>query len=235
MVSKSSKKSLFTAQRLHFICTTCFNDLSVPDAAEIVKVAAQCIQAAPSYIECATDASKENMDLLKVYAFACEKLAIVSSDAMQQFDTEVSTREWFGMCEEAMHAIFHIHPCPDEFLAKLITSVFASWRVLSSEGIDTKDSSEAAMCRLARLLFVSGQGALCTLTYTERIASISKKAIEAQERTEKAEKDKKKGDSGSHEDNEQVDAMEEEMGMAAAADAEHEKVCVSYIMPRIHY
>ena len=122
-----------------------------------------------------------------------------------------------------MYSIFHIHPCPDEFLAKLISSVYSSWRACCVEGIESKDTSEVAMCRLARLLFIVGQGALCVLLYTEKLAGVSKKAVEAKERGSMAKGEGPEQKSGSYEDNAEVDAMEEEMGMAAAADAEHEK------------
>jgi hypothetical protein len=120
-----------------------------------------------------------------------------------------------------MHALFHIHPCPDEFLSRLVSSAYSSWRSSCAEGVESKEVSEAAMCRLSRLLFIVGQGALCVLIYTEKIASISKKAVEAKERTVKA---KEKVAGAAYEDNEEVDAMEAEMGLAAAADAEHERV-----------
>lgn len=132
-----------------------------------------------------------------------------------------------------MHALFHVHPCPDEFLSRLISSTYSSWRSSCAEGVESSKVSEVAMCRLSRLLFIVGQGALCSLIYTEKIASISKKAMEAKERQVKIKEKVPGADEGAYEDNKEVDAMEEEMGMAAAADAEHERVSTRQIQTYI--
>jgi hypothetical protein len=97
-----------------------------------------------------------------------------------------------------------------------------------------------AATRLARLLFVLGQGALSSLVYTEQLADTAKKfadkqpAPDAAPATEAAPVKGKKGRgaaaaaaaaaAGSAEGGEGADAMEEEMGMAAAADADHERL-----------
>jgi len=97
-----------------------------------------------------------------------------------------------------------------------------------------------AATRLARLLFVLGQGALSSLVYTEQLADGAKKFADKQPApdaapaaSEAAPAKGKKGRgaaaaaaaaAGSAEGGEGADAMEEEMGMAAAADADHERL-----------
>ena len=96
-----------------------------------------------------------------------------------------------------------------------------------------------AATRLARLLFVLGQGALSSLVYTEQLADAAKKFADKQPSpdaapaaSEAAPAKGKKGRgaaaaaaaAGSAEGGEGADAMEEEMGMAAAADADHERL-----------
>lgn len=97
MISKSTSQGLFTAQRLLFVCTAAFHDSSVGDFPDIVKVAARCVQAAPSYIECALDPSKEAQDLMRVYSLLCERMASVVSDAQRLYDTENKTRLAYGL------------------------------------------------------------------------------------------------------------------------------------------
>jgi hypothetical protein len=74
---------------------------------------------------------------------------------------------------------------------------------------------------LSRLLFVLGQGALCSLVYTERLAGMAKKANDKKAKEASASAAASAQESGG---DKEVDAMEEEMGMAAAADADHDRV-----------
>lgn len=121
-------------------------------------------------------------------------------------DNETITKAWFGVCEEAMHTLYHIHPSPDKVLGTMIAPLYQS---LSSSN-DLKCSSST----LARFLYILGQCALCSLVFTERIANEAKKGAD-----KKSKESKKKDEKVS-----EVDAMEEEMGMAAAADADHERI-----------
>ena len=146
-----------------------------------------------------------------------------------------------------MHALFHIHPSPDKVFASIVVPLYADLATSSASSvaavssIDTEsDACSAAtakskVCthptRLARVLFTLGQGAICSLVFTERVANLAKKYAELQKAAEsnaiakeKANKAKDcKGTDGTGREGE-VDAMEEEMGMVAAADAEHERV-----------
>jgi hypothetical protein len=55
---------------------------------------------------------------------------------------------------------------------------------------------------------------LLTLTFTEKIAAMSKKRVDNTAREEKLS-----------ENSDESSSMEQEMGMAAAVDADHENVC----------
>lgn len=132
-----------------------------------------------------------------------------------------------------MQALFHTHPTPDRVTALVLQNMYANL----SNTTTTSEGDEQSVCALARLLFVLGQTSLCSLVYTEFLASCAKKypvkdTVGAAEAAKKADAKAKKGDSGGaretgafKEDAGAVDAMEEEMGAAAAADADHERVC----------
>lgn len=141
------------------------------------------------------------------------------------------------MCEEAVHALFHAHPCPDEVIGSLVATLYLELSELQSP---------RQTAHLARLIFFLGQASLGTLVYTERIAGIAKKSKEAAtlkakdsaaaaptaapvashpERTTKARLSTS-SEKGGHEEE---DAMEMEMGLAASADAIHEMTCNNII------
>jgi len=93
------------------------------------------------------------------------------------------------------------------------------------------DRDGSHVCSIARLLFVLGQTCLSSLVYTEAIAATAKKYP-----TDKDQRRTRGGVAktaltsedgvGFMENVEAVDAMEEEMGAAAADDADQEKVCI---------
>jgi condensin complex subunit 1 len=142
-------------------------------------------------------------------------------------ENETDTRQWFSACEEAMLTLFRTHPCPDHVLASLLPALYmhlsgradgADAPNDTADGLPTK--VQCANTRLARTLFAMGQCTVCSLLLAERLAKLSKKALErnaAQERDDKAAERVADGCE------EAPDAMEEEMGMVAAADAENER------------
>lgn len=105
-----------------------------------------------------------------------------------------------------MHTIFHIHPSPDRVVDSVIRRLF------SDLFIGNENGTNLSVCKMSRFLFVLGQTALCCVVYTENIANRAKKCSPKEPATN-AEHDK----SG-------VPSMEDEMGMAAAADADHERL-----------
>eukprot|EP01038_Epipyxis_sp_PR26KG_P008509 gene8509-11503_t len=135
-------------------------------------------------------------------------------------DKDDLTSQWFHACEEAIHALFHIHPNPDKIICHIIYQLYSN---LSSatEANTINGKVISSTSKLAQLLFILGQTAVCTVVYTEAIAVLSKKY------TPKTILENNVSDENimdNEADNNEVDAMEEEMGMAAAADADHERI-----------
>lgn len=150
-----------------------------------------------------------------------------------------------------MQSLFHIHPTPDKVAALVLQHMYANLSVASSGSGNSSSAEEEgdgstqlqqqqqqqSVCALARLLFVLGQTSLCSLVYTEFLAACAKKyPVKDADTGKKTAADaskaggNKKGDGTREtgafkEDSGAVDAMEEEMGAAAAADADHERVC----------
>lgn len=136
-------------------------------------------------------------------------------------------RQWFGAAEELLHAIFYAHPSPDLVLARLLAVLYDRVFTASPVITGTGSSFQCSSGRLSRLLFALGQGAICSLVYAEKIAGLAKKAREKKILAEKEaaysqlmQASEEMHDGGATE----ADSMEQEMGMAAATDAEHEQV-----------
>ena len=162
------------------------------------KAACQCLQAIQPY----TMSSSEVKEVMLEVAGGLSNIIC----GIFCGNNEEITKAWFGVCEEAMHTLYHIHPSPDKVLGSMIAPLYQS--------LSLSNNLKCSSSSLARFLYILGQCALSSLVFTERIANEAKKA------SEKKSKDSKKVDEKVNE----VDAMEEEMGMAAAADADHERV-----------
>lgn len=80
-------------------------------------------------------------------------------------------REWFSLCEEAMHALFHLHPCPDQVVTLVVQHMYAG---LSASAASAQ-AGQSSVCATARLLFTLGQVSLSSLVYTEFLAATAKK------------------------------------------------------------
>ena len=120
-------------------------------------------------------------------------------------DNSTSTGYWFQLCEETTHVVFAYHPSPEYLLANIIVEVYGGLTNVFG------DYSNCSPFPLARFLFLLGQLALNTLLYSESLSKTAKIANES------------RATSLDTHDNE-ADAMEAEMGLAAAADADHERV-----------
>lgn len=168
-----------------------------------LAAASQCLQSCPPFIPSAKEVPA-SPDMQAAFLSAAVGLRDVLLGAFCG-DDEEKTRAWFAVAEEAMHALFHIHPSPDKVVGSIIAPLYQALSI----------NIHCSAARLSRVLFILGQAALCSLVYTERMASEAKKA------TDKAAKNAPTKDS---EQKGEADAMEEEMGMAAAADADHERI-----------
>ena len=188
---------------------------SEPDY-NLISAAAQCFQSAPSFL--ANPVKKETI-IDEETKQSLLDAAPCLRDIILGFwcpDTEKDTRNWFEACENAMHSLFHTHPSPDKVLSSILVPLYAD---LASTLSSTDGRASVSSAKLARILFVLGQGAITSLVFTEKIAGFAKKRNEEIQRNECRESEKK---NKTHQN--VSDAMEEEMGMVAAADAEHDRI-----------
>lgn len=133
----------------------------------------------------------------------------------------LSYSHWFAACEEAIHALYKLHPNPDEVLASIIKYYYA--RISSNDNCPSET--------LAAFLFILGQCALNTVVYTEQLATEVKKKLRIQvengtinSKTGKAgvmssntTEEKKTGTEGAIED------FDEQMGVQQQIDADHDQ------------
>lgn len=189
-----------------------------------IRAGSQCLQACPPFV--AASGARSSPEMNQVYSTAAPGLRDVMIGAFCG-DDESLTRNWFGACEEAMHALFHIHPCPDKVLGSVIAPLYQSLTGVQQNGESSAGLILSSAPRLSRFQFLLGQGALCSVVFTERLASAAKKASDKDAKESNLRPAVVKGGGkgkGKEEGEGEADAMEEEMGMAAAADAEHERM-----------
>ena len=121
------------------------------------------------------------------------------------------------MCEEAVHALYHIHFGADKVMAATLHRMYYN---LSKRAAATGSKvASGNVYELSRFLFVLGQTAISTLVFTEALAAKAKKYAPAA-----ASKKDAAASAAPEAEVTAVDAMEEEMGCAAAADADHDKL-----------
>jgi condensin complex subunit 1 len=202
MISKL-QPSILTPSRLQFVVQSGMGSRATREKDYLaMRAAAQCLQNLPAYVPLKGDeadaATKEAMMAAVPFLRNCILAVDFAAD-------EATTRAWFGVCEECMHALFHVLPAPDLVLPTLVTPLY--------EKVSAAKEGGCSPLLLAKLLFLLGQACVCTLVFTERIATLAKRT---------SAKPAAKG--GDEEAKDGVDAMEEEMGMVAAADAEHERL-----------
>ncbi len=201
--------TLITPSKLQFIIQNGLGCFAIENSDYLaMKCSAQMLQCVSAYIPAKGTPPSEIMKtaMLSAVPYLCSiiQAKCVNLNADTIADDEKEVRAWFSVCEEAMHALFHIHPCPDKYIPSMIGEMYS---------VITKDGGSCSAQELASILFVLGQGAICGLVFTERLANIAKKADAARSKTSPKEAE-----------TEEADAMEEEMGMAAAEDAEHDRI-----------
>ena len=129
--------------------------------------------------------------------------------------------------------MYAVHPAPEKIIERIIARQYSSLGPASAARPDC-DRLLAPVTLLARLLFLVGQAAVCTLVLLEKLAKEAKKANEKNRSVPHTVSDPLEGRLQG-EGSQPVDdagTMEEEMGLAAAADAEHDKVqyaCYSFM------
>lgn len=260
--------------KIKFICNSCFPESSDPLAPtpyldlESIRIASMCFQSSVSFLDTYSDTSSSSRssssgslsEIQYTLLAASERLVATLSDKYGQWDSIESTRKWFGTCEEAVYALFRLHPSPEEILTRLILNLFLSWKQ-SSEDLSLSTATPT-ICRLSRFLFLLGQGLLGVLLHTEQMAALAKSMKEKEKQLQVSKGDKENGkesklakkkpkgkgkkldeeieeeethgeSKGSYQENNEIDAMEEEMGLAAAVDADDEKV--TPLIPDLHH
>lgn len=137
----------------------------------------------------------------------------------------VCDRNWFAVCELAVHAVFHVHAAPDKVLHNCIVEMYQEvlrGNQQPGQGFSA-ESTSAQVHQLARFLFVLGQTALNTLVFTEKMSVWVKQSQERARAAAPAKKSGRKAVSKEETAGAEDDAMEAEIGMAAARDAEQEQ------------
>ena len=84
-------------------------------------------------------------------------------------DSETQTSRWFGACEECIQTLFHLHPSPDQVMARLVSSMYAT--------LSTSVGGGKVVCsnaRLSRFIFVLGQTALNSLVLAEDLSQLTR-------------------------------------------------------------
>ncbi len=207
MISKF-QPAILTPSKLQFIIQSGLGS-KVSEKGDFLAMrsAAQCLQNLPAYLN---NKGSSASSALKAVMLEAVPFLVSSIHGKYTHNSEDSIRVWFSVCEECMHALFHVHPSPDKVLPALVAQMYANVSGTVSGG--SVDARKCSPQILSKLLFLLGQAAVCSLVFTERIADIAKKMpTQSKTTTTATEKDS-------------ADAMEEEMGMVAAADADHERI-----------
>lgn len=136
-------------------------------------------------------------------------------------DSDISdTQAWFGAAEQAINAIFVICTSP-EVVCRDIIQVLEGTTFGFSQGIP-QDSCHSL--RLSRFFFVVSHISLKLLVYTESISKAVRRAnamrtVSKQEEADKAKVGKQNSDG---EESDKDDAIENELGVSQAAEADTE-------------
>ncbi|KAL7485181.1 hypothetical protein ACHAW6_010781 [Cyclotella cf. meneghiniana] len=153
-----------------------------------------------------------------------ERLVAVARGDWCEEGNQMDTNAWFCAAEQAINAIFTISPAPEKVVIEILlghqTAIFGSQ--------DNPCRSTDSLC-LSRFFFVLGHIALKLLIYTEVLSSSVRRANAA--KTVKKQETVSSGKAKSHHDGEEKvggsddeeDAIEAELGLAAQAEAETER------------
>ena len=147
-----------------------------------MKSALLCLQSLPTYLEKVH--SSRSYTNTPLYAAIQDLFPLLVKAICGHFvddRDETMTSKWFSLCEEAVHALFHLHPTPDKVMSTTVNFMFV--RLLHSQqqqqqqlDSSSSDRMKCSSAELSRFLFVLGQTALNSLVYIEHIAGYAKKA-----------------------------------------------------------
>ena len=126
------------------------------------------------------------------------------------------TEAWFDAADQAIKALFFLSPEPEKYCAETIHGMYQ--RTFSS------DYESCHPLRLARFLHVCGSIALETLVYTEGLVSGVRRAQAKKSLKKQEDADRNKTTNQGLDD--QDEAIEAELGLAAEAELENERMMV---------
>jgi condensin complex subunit 1 len=141
---------------------------------------------------------------------------------------EIVVQTWFGVCEEAIHAIFHLHETPEVVMDSIVHYVhqclFDSRGEFRGESEDAEPTlhNVCTQSQLAAFLFILGQTAVNTVVYVDDIAAKVKRRLRENIEAGKPASSTDGQKSGAGNEN-NISDFEEQMGVAAAVDAEHDQ------------
>lgn len=150
-----------------------------------------------------------------------ERLCIIIRGEWCIDENSDDTLHWFSAAEQSIDALFVVSEEPEVECAEVI-------RALTATTFGNGKSKGACMChslRLARFFFVLGHVALKTLVHTEYLSSAlrranGKKSLKQQEIADNAFSKRSKDNPDTENDTE---AIEAELGVAAEVEAENER------------
>jgi condensin complex subunit 1 len=141
-----------------------------------------------------------------------EELSSICQGDMCSDENKDDTMQWFSTAEQAIKALFVISPAPELICRHIIVQMYQT--------TFSDDKTSIHSLRLARFFHILGQIAISLLVYTEALSGSVRRgnarlALKKQEEADKAKR------TSNNEDNE--DAIEAELGVAAEAEAENER------------
>ncbi|KAL7445188.1 hypothetical protein ACHAXH_009750 [Discostella pseudostelligera] len=155
-----------------------------------------------------------------------ERLVAIARGDWCDDNNKEDTNSWFSAAEQALNAIFTISPAPEKVAMEILLGHQAG---IFGTAEDPTESAHSL--RLSRFFFVLGHIALKLLIYTELLSGSVRRAnaaksVKKQESVSSGKRNKNKDadeESPEGSKNDEEDAIEAELGIAAQAEAETER------------
>jgi condensin complex subunit 1 len=140
--------------------------------------------------------------------------SIIQGDWCDDTNAE-DTKAWFAAAEQSIDAIFVVCPAPEQVTRIIIRNMEGPLFGFSNDA----SKSSCHSLRLSRFFFVISHVALKLLVYTESLTGTLRYANAARALSKQEEADKARCSSDQNQD----DAIEDELGVSQAAEAETER------------
>ena len=210
MGASANKVIVDSVSRLRILCEVGLGDEVQENRDwELIRCSACALQ----HIGRAQDTAQAGSAKAIVLELIIEQLALVIEGSWCRDHNETDTMHWFSAAEQVIDAIFDVSSNPEQICGDVIKRLTAS--------IFMSNSTSCTDLQLSRLFFIVGHVALKLLVYTEKLGTAITRAnatknLKQQEALDKA----KVGNSSAKEEGE---AIENELGVAAETEAEHER------------